>query len=329
LSIAVAPERPERSKRSERPPHAPDGGWARRLLGPIHVTGILWYRLHKFGVSALPRWTIPVNIALFTTFFFVALRRIRGAVAANLVPVLGPCGWLRRQARIYRTLWSFAWCLSERYEKLSTDHVFSVELTGREAWREAVESPAGFILLTAHIGNWEAGSMLSPAEVARRVHVVREAETDPRAQEFIRGLIETQAGNLYVTHFAADDPQLGMALLAALREGEIVALQGDRPRAGGKTVEVPLFGRPFALPVGPAALARAAGVRLVPVFVFREARLTYRCAIRPAIAVPETADKNADIAAAAGRFAAELESAIRERPHQWFCFREVWGSEPS
>ncbi len=323
MSVAAAPERaPDRP--SDGPPHAPEGGWARRLLGPLHVTGVFWFRLHSFGVSTLPAWTVGVSVSVFTTFFFFALRRIRKAVAANLVAVLGPCGWLGRQARIYRTFWSFAWCLSERYERLSTERVFHVALEGSEWWRQVAEAPEGFILLTAHIGNWEAGSMLPPAEAARRVHVVREAETDPRAQEFIRELIEKQAGSLYVTHFAADDPQLGMELLESLRAGEIVALQGDRPRAGGRTVEAPLFGRPFPLPIGPAALARAAGVKLVPVFVFREGRLTYRCAIRPPIAVAKTADKNADIADAASRFAGELEAAIRERPHQWFCFGKVW-----
>ena len=24
----------------ETPPHAPEGGWSRRLLGPLHVTGV-------------------------------------------------------------------------------------------------------------------------------------------------------------------------------------------------------------------------------------------------------------------------------------------------
>ncbi len=315
MSVAATPE---------NPPHAPEGGWARRLLGPLHVTGVVWFRLHRFGVAVLPQWTIPISISVFTTFFFFALRRIRAAVAANLVPVLGPCGWLARQRRIFRTFWVFAWCLSERYERLSTDHTFTVDLEGSDIWQRMADGGDGFILLTAHIGNWEVGSMLPPAKVARRVHVVREVETDPRAQEFIRGLIEKQAGSRYVTHFAADDPQLGLELLESLRAGEIVALQGDRPRTGGRMIEVPVFGHPFPLPIGPAALARAAEVKLVPVFVFREGRLSYRCAIRPPIAVARTADKSADIATATGRFAAELEAAIRSRPYQWFCFRKVW-----
>ena len=115
-----------------------------------------------------------------------------------------------------------------------------------------------------------------------------------------------------------------MLLLDALRRGEIVALQGDRPRTGGRVAAATLFGRPFPLPVGPAALARAAGVPLVPVFVFREGRRSYRVAIRPPIHVPPAAESPAGIDEALCQFAAELERAIAAEPHQWFCFRRLW-----
>lgn len=305
------------------PPHAPEAGLIRRLLGPFYVTGVFWFRLHRWGVSHLPQWAIGTAIFLFTSFFFVALRNIRAAVADNLVPVLGPCGWWERQRRIFRTLWTFAWCLSERYERLSTDRRFDVAADGLDHWDALTASGKGFILVTAHIGAWEVGSMRPSSQEARKVHVVREAETDPRAQRFISDLIRHAAGDLYVTHFA-EDPQLGMELLDALRAGEIVALQGDRPRSGGRKAEATLFGRPFPLPIGPAVLARTAEVPVLPVFVFREGRLRYRCSIREPLRVAQTADRNADLEAAAQRFAVELEAAIAHRPHQWFCFRRVW-----
>ncbi len=309
--------------RQEPPPHAPEAGWARRLLGPFHVTGVFWFRLHRWGVTILPAWAIGSVIALFTTFFWIALRKIRAAIAANLVPVLGPCGWWERQRRIYRTFWTFAWCLSERYERLSTERTFRVELENGEGWRKLVAGEQGFVLVTAHLGSWEVGSMLPASHDRRRIHVVREAETDPRAQRFIEGLIRSRGGDLYTTHFA-QDPRLGLDLLDALRRGEIVAVQGDRPRAGGRTAEFTLFGRPFHLPIGPAALARAAGVPLVPVFVFREGRLRYRSEVRPPLHVAQSADRRRDLAEALARFAVELESAIRRHPHQWFCFRSLW-----
>src|SRR3954454_4934053 len=307
----------------EPPPHAPEGGWSRRLLGPFHVTGVFWFRLHQLGITILPAWALGGLVDLFSTFFWIALRKIRDAVASNLEAVLGPCGWWARQRRIHRTFLTFAWCLSERYERLSTDRIFDIEVEVLEGWRELAGSERGFILVTAHIGAWEVGSMLPASREGRRIHVVREAETDPRAQQFIEGLIRSRGGELYTTHFA-EDAKLGMDLLDALRRGEIVALPGDRPRSGGKTVEPRLFGRPYPLPLGTAALARAAGVPIVPVFVFREGRLRYRCTLRPAIAVAESADRQSDLRGALERFAAELEAAIRQEPHQWFCFRKLW-----
>ncbi|MFL6290226.1 MAG: hypothetical protein ACJ759_04955, partial [Thermoanaerobaculia bacterium] len=129
------------------------------------------------------------------------------------------------------------------------------------------------------------------------------------------------------THFA-EDPQLGVELLDALRRGEIVALQGDRPRNGGRSADIALFGRPFPVPIGPVALARAAGVPILPVFVFREGRKRYRCSLRAPIRVGGTGghgSRQAEIDLALQRFAAELEWAISHRPYQWFCFRKLWG----
>lgn len=309
--------------RHEVPPHAPEAGWIRRLLGPLYVTGVFWFRIHRFGIRILPPWSLAPLLVLFTAFFWIALRNIRAAIGCNLEAVLGPCGWWERQRRMYRTLREFAWCLTERYERLSTDRPFAVEAEGLNAWQELGASGKGFILVTAHLGSWEVGSMLPSSRDGRRVHVVREAETDPRAQEFIEKLIRSRGGELYTTHFA-EDPQLGMDLLDALRRGEIVALQGDRPRSGGRTQEVSLFGRPYPLPVGTVALARAAGAPLVPVFVFREGRRNYRCTIRPAIHVAQSGDRQRDLEEALGRFTADLEAAIRREPYQWFCFRRLW-----
>ncbi|HEY2294619.1 MAG TPA: hypothetical protein VGM86_28290, partial [Thermoanaerobaculia bacterium] len=127
----------------ESPPHAPEGGWSRRLLGPFHVTGVFWFRLHQLGVTFLPGWALGVVVDIFSTFFWITLRKIRAAIASNLEAVLGPCGWWERQRRIHHTFHTFAWCLSERYERLSTDRVFTIEAEGVEEWRELVGGPGG------------------------------------------------------------------------------------------------------------------------------------------------------------------------------------------
>lgn len=313
--------------RPTSPQHAPSLGLTHRLLGRFHVTGVFWYRSPYWAFTRLPLWIESASVVVFTTFFFLTLGRIRKAIASNLEPVLGRASLPVRWRRSFRTMYAFAWGLTEKYRRLAAPVLFRCVSEGDEHWREAMASDRGVILVTAHIGPWESASQYGASKARRRIHVVREKEIDPRAQKFMEEILAL-AGADYVTHFAGDDLKLSFELAEALRQGEIVALQGDRPRQGGRSVNASLFGRPMPLPVGPAALARATGVRIVPVFNFREARFVTRTVIRPAIHVARTSDREADIAEATHRIAAEIEWAIRQHPHQWFCFRNLWEQRP-
>lgn len=304
-------------------PHAPFVGRLARWLGRFHVTGAFWFRLHLFGARALPTRAKVVLVALFTGFFFVVLIRIRSAVAANLVPVLGPCGWWERQGRIFKTLHCFAWCSTERYERLSLDLPFHFTFANREILDESLRG-GGLIFVTSHVGNWEVGAAQSSGSLGRRIHLVREPELDPRAQVFIENLLQERLGDRVTTHFARDDIALAVTLREALAAGDLVALQGDRPRAGGQAVRVEIFGRRFEVPAGPLALARVTGAPLLPVYILRRARLAYEIACRPPIRVGHTSDRTADLAQAAHELATAIEWAVRREPHQWFCFRELW-----
>lgn len=306
------------------PPQFPEVGAARRLLGDYHVTGLFWYRFHKWAVSTLPAWTLWPITWIFTPFFFCTIFKIRRAIASNLEAVLGPCGFLERQRRIWTTMWTFAWCLTERYERLTTDRPFAVDIESIEHWDAVAWSELGFVMVTAHLGMYEVSSMLPTPNGPRHVHLVREPEVEPRAQEFIRECVRSVQGSYFTMHFQSDDPLQGMVFLDALRRGEIVAVQGDRPRTGSRTVPATLFGRPIALPSGPAALARTAGVPLLPVFAIRTGRRRCKVIFGPSIEVPRTADRDADLTYAVARVAREVERAVRGAPHQWFVFRELW-----
>lgn len=322
--MIASPTAPVTAPPETTPPHAPERGWSFRLLGSFHITGVFWYRFHRWALRSIPSPLLGVLTVVFTTIFFVFLRRIRVAIASNLEPVLGPCGWWERQRRIYKTMWSFGWCLSERNERLNMNRAFSVEPEAIEHWNEVSRAGCGLVLVTAHLGNYEVGSMLPSERERRRVHLVREPEADAKAQAFLENVLAGFAQSQYTMHFQSDDPFQGLALLDALRRGEIVAVQGDRPRAGGWSIDATLFGKSFLLPPGPAVLARTADVPILPVFVLREGRRRYRVVFRPPIRAPRTGNRAADLAWTMQRVAADLEWAVRRAPHQWFCFRRLW-----
>ena len=308
--------------------HAPALGLTHRLLGRFHVTGIFWYRFAYWGFTRVPSWTEWLSVPCAAAFFFIVLTRIRRALASNLEPVLGATGMVGRWLRAWRTIWTFAWCFAERYRRLADPDRFRSTLDGAAHWDQLTRSSSGAILVTAHIGPWETGAQFGAIESQRRVHVVREQEMDPRAQEFVREIL-ARTGPNYVAHFSGTDPMLSLTLARALKNGEIVALQGDRPRAGGRTVVVNVCGRPWPLPIGPAVLARETGVPIFPIFNFREGRFQMRVVIRPPVMVAKTTDRTTDIAEALHRLGSEIEWAIRERPHQWFCFRQLWSDAAS
>ncbi|MEO6596645.1 MAG: lysophospholipid acyltransferase family protein [Planctomycetota bacterium] len=305
-------------------PHGPQRTLGRRLLGPLHVTGIAWYKLH-YWLTFFPEWFIVLMNYLSTCFFWCWLWRIRGAVASNLEVVLGPCGFLERQRRIWRTFYDFAWCMTERYEQFRSDRPMRFQFEGEATYRRMQTAKCGYVFFTAHFGNWEMGPLVHEVPQGRKIHVVREPEMNVSAQHFISQLFEKHPQrDLFVVHYAGADMILGAKLLMALRKGDIIALPGDRPRAGMGSLRSRMFGRPMDLPPGPATLARAANAELVPVFVFREGRRHYRMVMREPFAVAKTDDKEADIAAAVARMAGACEAAIRERPHHWFCWARLW-----
>lgn len=298
-------------------PHAPRGGWAQRLLGPCYITGFVWYRLHYFA-TRLPDWFIALAVWCSTGVCWLVLRRIRAAVAHNLAVVLGPCGFVARQRRIWRTFHEFAWCQTERYEQFRPGKDFRCEFTGPAALSALEASPLGFVFFTAHFGNWEMGPLVQELPRGRRIHAVREPEASASAQRFVEGLFARHPSKSLVMHFTGADLALGAQLLLALRKGDVIGMPGDRPRTGARTIRSCMFGRSVEMPPGPALLARAAGAALVPIFVFREGRRHYRIEARTPFQVACTDRKDADLQAAVDRIARECEAAIRERPHHWF-----------
>jgi KDO2-lipid IV(A) lauroyltransferase len=305
-------------------PHAPTVGWARRVLGAYHFSGVFWFRFPYWGMAVLQGRSFQAAVFVFTWIFFLALRQVRLAIAANLEPVLGPGGFWERRRRGFRTLQTFAWCYGERYQYLHHPERFSIEVDGLENLEAAKASGEGLVFVTAHIGHWEVASRTIGVHLKREAHVVREEELDPESQQFMQDMLRTHGEAGYTTHFASNDPGLAFELLSALRRGHVVALQGDRPRAGGKTATATVFGRPLPLPIGPAILARATGVALLPIFSFREGNFRYRVVLREPIRVSTKGDRAAAIAETVQRFATDVEWAIRREPHQWFCFRRLW-----
>jgi predicted LPLAT superfamily acyltransferase len=81
--------------------------------------------------------------------------------------VFGQVPWWKRRWLVFRHFLSFGQALIDRTAILSGDtRHFSFSFDGESHLREAVAEGRGLLLLTAHMGNWEAaGQLLSRLDV--------------------------------------------------------------------------------------------------------------------------------------------------------------------
>lgn len=299
--------------------HAPRVGSFKRILGPLHYSGSFWLRFHYWLATETPEWFLRFVSWLCVRVCYVTLPSVRHALAKNHALVQGAASRRETRRRVLRALDEFCWCLTERWERFEGKHEFDVRVEGLDHWLSIKDSESGVLFVTAHVGMWESASRVAAEKNFTEVHLVREREMDAGAQEFLEGLLARDEGTTYVTHFA-DNPTLGILLMNAIREGHLVALQGDRPRAGGRTLTTTLFGQPFSVPEGPAILTRSTGCPMLPVFALREGRRRYLLRFCEPLIAQRTRDRTADNQALVDAFAHSLEDVIRSAPEQWFKF---------
>jgi KDO2-lipid IV(A) lauroyltransferase len=179
-----------------------------------------------------------------------------------------------------------------------------------------VTQGSGAIIVTGHIGNWEAaGAYLAAAGLPMAAVVKRQ-----RNRAFNRRMIETRRRcgiePIYMQDARTRIPE-------ALREGKTVALVADQD-AGERGVFVPFMGREASTFRGPARLALSQDVPLFFGAALRSER-GYSAVLEP---VERPADRGDAELEFTRRWVGRLEAHVRRHPQQYFWFHRRWKTRP-
>jgi lauroyl/myristoyl acyltransferase len=265
------------------------------------------------GLSWLPR---PARLGLARQLGRLApwwMPVERAAVRNTLARVTGAAD-SRLEALTIATFADFAMCFSDLVSAKRQPMarlVSQVETAERaEILRRLRE---GFISPSAHVGNWELAGRLLAGRTARTTHVVVAEEEARELEQWVR---RDGGGVRFVTR---SRPTISLELVAALRRGEVVAVQADRALGTRGDVLIPFFGKPAPFPLGPFLLASAVGVQVVPAFCLLGADYRYTVKMAESFSVPRGGEVEA-----ARAWVAMLEDVVREHPTQWFNFFDIW-----
>jgi phosphatidylinositol dimannoside acyltransferase len=182
---------------------------------------------------------------------------------------------------------------------------------------EAAFAGGPVIFVSAHLGPIELPALYLAHRSGRTFVAPMETVDDPALQ----GWFERTRGRLGVRIVGLRAAR--RALQAAVRAGDPIGIVADRDVAGGG-LEVPLFGSPAALPIGPALIAIETGT---PLFAVGVRRLPDHRVAGRLLAVPVAADgtRRERIAATLAAMAVAFESLIADAPEQWSAvFFPIW-----
>lgn len=227
--------------------------------------------------------------------------------------------------RVIGSFYDFVLDVSRASRLRATDRSSLIEdVQGLDAYATARAMGRGAILVTAHLGTFEAG-LVALARVEKKICVVFKRD----AVAAFEGMRARFHDSLGITETPIDDG-LGswLTLRDALLRNEVVVMQGDRAVPGQKSEVVPFLHGHLRLPSGPVRLAQITGSPIIPVFSIRTPKGGIRVLLKTPIKVcqeasSETSHPRAATSAllALGQSIAEV---VAEHPDQWLVFEPAF-----
>ncbi|HEY4417183.1 MAG TPA: hypothetical protein VGO57_15950 [Verrucomicrobiae bacterium] len=286
-----------------------------RLRGGQHGIWLFITALRLLGLRITYLLTVPPAI-----YFSFASPDVAATMDFHR-RIFGPLPWWKRRWFVFKHFLSFGRALIDRTAILAGDKKrFTFSFDGEENLRTALARGRGLLLLTAHVGNWEAaGQLLARVDVPINV-----TGFDNETPE-MRSLLNSAGSAKFRLIPLTGSPTDTIPLVAALRRGEIVAMLGDRSY-GSPSAQLPFLGDVAAFPVGAYVMAAIAGSPLMHAFSQRERGGHYRFyGFAPqTFELPARTERDAYLKKAAADFAHNLEGIVRRDPFQWYNFYPFW-----
>jgi len=296
-------------------------GWSGRTRGGVFGNWVFITLIR--GVGLYPAYFLLMFVALYFVGCAPAARRASIRYLARVGLVSGSI--LSWYAGTYRHFYAYGITLVDRIAVLSgITKRFSFEFEGEDEIRAALARGKGLVLLGAHFGNWEiAAHLLAGLNVTVNI-LLFEGERE-RVQRVMGSVFRDRKWRLIAVDGTGNET---FEALAALRNGEVVAILADRAIAEnekGQTL-VPFLGKDAYFPIGPHLLAAAAGAGIIHAFAARTRLFHYRFYVYPAgyPVLTSRANRQQDLRGWVELFVTRVESLVRQHPLQWNNFFDFW-----
>ncbi len=198
------------------------------------------------------------------------------------------------------------------------DFLRNIRIKGEDHLLNAVEGGKGVIIISAHLGNWEAASLFAPCYFGYPVTVVvRKIESGIINRWILK--LRTRFGNSVI-----DKEGALPEMMQTLRSGKILAMLIDQGTTKSEGVELLFYGKKVTVTPAAAMLALRCKSPVLPVFCIREEDQKLAIIIEPPVQLVRTKDLRDDLKTNTQIMTDVIEKAVRKYPDQWLWLHKRW-----
>lgn len=220
---------------------------------------------------------------------------------------------------LYRNYYLLGQSIIDKVAIMSgVDTGFTFDFDGEQHLREMVANGKGGLLLSGHLGNWEAAGHLLK-RLNTTVHIVMYDGEDEQIKKYMD---EVTGKKTFQVIYIKKDLSHIYQITSALADNGIVCMHADRFLPGNKTIDTLFFSEHAPLPEGPFLLALKLKVPVAYVYAIKESNTHYHFYSTPIKYF--SSQQNDTIQSIANDYASSLETMTRKYPEHWFNYYNFW-----
>lgn len=196
---------------------------------------------------------------------------------------------------------------------------FSINHEGGDHLDQMAAEGKGGLLISAHVGNWEAAGHLLK-RMKTRINIVMYDGEHEKIKEYLDS-VRDRSFNVIVIR---EDISHVYEISAALQRNEFVCIHADRYVEGNRTIDATLLGAKALLPIGPFVLATTFQAPVSFVFAMKEGVKHFHFYASPGKIYPKG---RAGIPIVMEDYCRKIEVMIKKYPLQWHNYFAFWEEE--
>lgn len=196
-----------------------------------------------------------------------------------------------------------------------------VTVDKKEIVSNALSRGKGVLMLTAHLGNWDLLSVMTPKWSLPTLTIISKDVKNQAVNDFWMGMRDKFGLNIVPAHNSY------RACRATLKKNGLVGFVLDQNMIASEGIFVDFFGRPACTTPGLAFMSAQSQAPVVPVFIRRTEAGKHEAWVLPVIEPPPDREPET-IRKFTQQYSRVIEDVIREYPEEWIWIHKRWRTKP-